>query len=57
MAVSATLVAYSGMQGIISLMVSGSTYLAICVFGTLAFGCLEQEEINSMKRLWAVFAR
>jgi len=51
------LVAFTGMQGIGVLMVSGGAYLVICIFGTFAFGCLEKEEIDTVKRLLVVFAK
>ncbi len=57
MLASFALGAYTEVQGIWALLLPGGAYLIICAFGTLAFGCLDQEDLSTIKQLKAVFAR
>lgn len=56
MAVTETIM-YTGLGSISTLILASSVYLLIIICGTIAFRCLEQDEINTMKRLLVVFAK
>jgi O-antigen/teichoic acid export membrane protein len=57
MVVSGLLVVYIDLHGILTLAIVGMIYFALCIFGTLAFGALYEEEMGIMKRLWAMSAK